>query len=354
VSLKAGQNTEQGGPIAAPRVVAGRSGGVGQSGGVAQSGGGAPPGIASPPGIAVPPGVAVPSGGGAAQTGRGVLLLLGALILFTLMDATAKHLGGRYHPAQVVWARFAVNAAVLALIFRSALPRLVISRQPGMQLVRALTQLATVVLFFLSIRHIGLAEAAALTDLNPVLITLGAALFLGERLGPRRLIGIGAAFCGAMIILRPGAGVMHPAALLALAAAFSYAAGALLTRVVRFDGLATSMLWSALVGGAISTLVVPFFWQPVATADLWVFVAMGLLGTGGQGLLIRAFTLTEAGTLAPFGYVGLIFSSLWGFVFFDQLPDGWSVVGALVIVAAGLYVWTRERAAAKALRRDPV
>ncbi|PKP69950.1 MAG: EamA/RhaT family transporter [Alphaproteobacteria bacterium HGW-Alphaproteobacteria-4] len=282
---------------------------------------------------------------------KGIALLLLALMMFALMDAAAKTLGARYHTGQVVWARFAVNAVVLALIFRTRLPRLIKSRQPGMQFWRALTQILTVTLFFLSIRYIGLAEAAALTDVNPVLITLGAALFLGERLGPRRLAGIAVAFCGAMIILRPGAGVMHPAALLALAAAFTYSAGALLTRALRGDSVATSMLWSALVGTAICSLALPFLWQPIAAADLWLFIGMGLLGTAAQGLLIRAFSIAEAGALAPFGYMGLVFSSLWGFLFFGQLPDRWTVLGAVVIVAAGLYVWQREAQLARAKAR---
>ena len=122
--------------------------------------------------------VAAPSVIPVNRPGLGIALLIGALGFFTLMDAAAKHLGTGYHPAQVVWARFVVNAALLALIFRARLPRLFRSRQPGLQLARALAQLATVILFFWAIRHIGLAEAAALTDLNPVLITLGAALFL--------------------------------------------------------------------------------------------------------------------------------------------------------------------------------
>jgi len=285
---------------------------------------------------------------GKGGAGVGIALLLGALVLFTLMDATAKHLGGSYHPVQVVWARFMVNAAVLILIFRLRVPRLLRSTQPGVQLVRALTQLATVILFFAAISKIGLAQAAALTDLNPVLISLGAALFLGESLGPRRLIGIAVSFLGAMIILRPdrmiSSGIIDPAALFAFAAAFSYAAGALLTRVVRGDGLATSMLWSAMVGGALSTLALPFVWTPLVAADLPIFIALGLLGTGGQGLLILAFSRAEAAVLAPFGYFGLVLSSLWGLIFFGQLPDRWTVAGALVIVAAGLYVWARERA----------
>lgn len=282
-----------------------------------------------------------------APQAKGIALLLGALLLFALMDAAAKALGARYHTGQVVWARFSVNAVLLALVFRTSLTTQLKSRQPGLQFLRALTQILTVTLFFLSIRYIGLAEAAALTDINPVLITLGAALFLGEKLGVRRLAGIAVAFVGAMIILRPGAGVMHPAAILALAAAFTYSAGALLTRALRGDSVATSMLWSALVGTAVTSLALPFVWQPVAAADLWLFVGMGALGTIAQGLLIRAFALAEASALAPFGYMGLVFSSLWGFAFFGQLPDRWTVLGAVVIVAAGLYVWQRENRATR-------
>lgn len=285
-----------------------------------------------------------------AAPGRGIALLLAALVLFTLMDVAAKRLGQSYHPAQVIWARFAVNLALVSLVFRGSFLRHLRSRQPKLQLLRGVAQMATVTLFFLAISRIGLAEAAALTDLNPVLITLGAALFLGERLGPRRIAGIVVSFLGAMIVLRPGSGVMQPAALLALACAFTYAAGALMTRVVRFDSMATSVIWSAMVGTALSSLALPFFWQPVAPADLPLFLACGALGAGGQALLIRAFQATEASALAPFGYLGLVLSSLWGWLFFGQLPDGWTVLGAMVIVAAGIYVWMRERAEALAGR----
>lgn len=291
--------------------------------------------------------VPAPSPVAPTPAGRGIALLIGALVLFTLMDVAAKRLGQSYHPAQIIWARFAVNLALVSLVFRGSFLRHARSRQPRLQLFRGLAQMATVTLFFVAIRYIGLAEAAALTDLNPVLITLGAALFLGEKLGPRRIAGIAISFIGAMVVLRPGSAVMHPAALLALAAAFAYATGALMTRVVRFDSTATSIIWSAMVGTALSSLALPFFWQPVAPADLPIFLACGALGAGGQALLIRAFQATEASTLAPFGYLGLVMSSVWGWLFFNQLPDRWTVLGAMIIVGAGLYVWARERAEAR-------
>ncbi len=283
---------------------------------------------------------------------QGIVILLLAVFLFTLMDATGKYLGQHYPIPQVVWARFMGNFVVVALYFRAGFFPSLRSHQPGLQFARALTQLASVSLFFTSLQYIGIAEATAIMDLNPVLITLGGALFLGEQIGWRRILGIVAALTGAMIIIRPGMGVFHPAAILPLIGAFTYAAGALLTRVVRRDGLATSVVWSVLVGTILTSLIVPFYWQPVQIGHLWAFLVIGLLGAVSQALLVHAFSLAEAGAIAPFGYTGLIWAALWGWMFWGVLPDQWTVIGAVIIVGAGLYIWSREaRQARKETRR---
>ena len=273
---------------------------------------------------------------------RGILVLLLAIFLFTLMDATAKYLGQYYPVPQVVWARYMGNFLVVAIYFRTSVFRSLRSRQPGLQFLRALTQLASASLFFTSLQYIGIAEATAIMDINPVLITLGAGLFLGEYIGWRRILGIIAALIGAMIIIRPGMGVFHPAAILPLIGAFTYAAGALLTRVVRTDGLATSVVWSVLVGTIATSLLVPFFWQPIQMEHLWAFLIIGLLGAVSQALIVYAFSLAEAGAIAPFGYTSLIWAALWGWLFWGVFPDQWTVIGAVIIVAAGLYIWSRE------------
>ncbi|MDO5530344.1 MAG: DMT family transporter, partial [Paracoccus sp. (in: a-proteobacteria)] len=244
----------------------------------------------------------------------GIALLLAAIFTFTLMDGVAKYLGERYAPAQVVWARFTGNLLILLLIFRAKAIPMMRSRQPGLQLARAVLGMLSAALFFASLPHIGLAEATAIMDLNPVLITLGAAVFLGEKIGWRRALGIAAAFAGALIIIRPGMGVFHPAALLPLIGAFTYAGNALLTRALRFDATTTSLMWSAVVGTAITSAVVPFFWQPIAPEHLWAFIIIGALGAISQAMLVRAFTLAEAAAIAPFGYTGLIWAGLWGFL----------------------------------------
>lgn len=273
----------------------------------------------------------------------GILLMLLAVLMFTAMDALAKGLVERYPTAQVIWARFAGQLLLVALILNVRFGQFVRTRFPWQHLARSVAQLGATGFFFLSLNHIGLAEATALTDINPVLITLGAALFLGEKIGPRRLLGVVAAMVGAMIVIRPGMGVFTPAALLPLCCALCYATAALLTRKVGSQESAwTSMILASLFGTVVMSVGAPAYWQPIPTADLPLFALLGALGTAAQLALIRAFSVAEAATVAPFGYVGLILATFWGIVLYDEYPDLWTVVGGAVIVASGLYIWHRE------------
>ena len=278
-----------------------------------------------------------------ASTRTGILLMLCSLVLFTAMDALAKGLVQTYPTAQVVWARFAGQLFLVILILNIRLGPALRTRHPKLHALRSLTQMGATGFFFASLSHIGLAEATALADINPVLITLGAALFLGEKLGPRRIAGVLAAMIGAMIIIRPGADVFTPAALLPLACAVSYAASALLTRKVGMtESPWTAMFYGALLGTIVTSALMPAVWQPIAPGDLWLFATVGCLGTAAQICLIRAFSLAEAGAIAPFGYVGIILATGWGIVLYDEWPDALTLLGAAIIVIAGLYVWHRE------------
>jgi len=198
-------------------------------------------------------------------------------------------------------------------------------------------------MFFLSLKYIGLAEATALADISPVLITLGAGLFLGERLGRSRLTGVAMAAVGALIVIRPGLGVFDLAAVLPLLAALSLAASVLITRhVVSREEPWAAMIFPALFGAVVASALLPFDFRPIPPADLAAFAVLGLLGTGAQFLLIRAYAQAEAAALAPFNYLDMVYASFWSITVFDHWPDGPTVFGALVIAMAGLYVWRAE------------
>lgn len=286
----------------------------------------------------------------AGTTGRGILLMLLAVGTFTCLDALAKTLVEAGYPTiQVLWARYTGQTVIVAAYLGRRLPPLLRTRHPRLQALRSVFQFGATAFFFSSLGYIGLAEATAIADVNPLLITLGAAIFLGERLGPHRVLGVTAALVGAMIVIRPGMGVFSPAALLPLGCAACYAGYAVATRRVgQSENAWTSLIYAALLGTVVSSAVLPLVWMPIALPHLPLFLALGGLGAAAQFCLIRAFTLAEASVIAPFGYVGLVFATGWGIVLFGEYPDRWTVTGALVIVAAGLYVWHRETRAARA------
>ena len=276
-------------------------------------------------------------------TGRAIGLMITAILLFTMMDAVAKGLLSRYPTPQVIWVRFTGQLIFVLLILRGRVGPILRTRFPWLHLARCTCQFGATGLFFTALGYIGLAEATALTDTNPVLITLGAAMFLGERLGPRRLLGVATAMLGAMIIIRPGFGVFTPAALLPVGAAICYTGNALITRFVgQNENAWTSMIYASVFGSVVLGGVQPFIWATVQPGDWMLFGLMGALGTGAQLCLIRSFSMAEASAVAPFAYLGIVFAAIWGALIYNEYPDRWTIIGALVIIAAGLYIWHRE------------
>jgi drug/metabolite transporter (DMT)-like permease len=276
-------------------------------------------------------------------TARGILLMLTAIFLFTAMDAVVKGLVDRYPSPMLVWVRMVGQLLLVILLLRQGFFAQLRTRFPALHVLRALTQIGAAGMFFTSLLYIGLAEATAIMDINPVLITLGAALFLGERFGPRRLFGVIAALIGALIVIRPGSGILSAAAFLPLCAALFYAANALITRRIgQQESIWTAMALTSVIGTGFISLSLPFFWVPIEPQDLGAFALVGLLGTAAQFAIIRALTLAEASVVAPFAYSGIVFATGWGILLYGTYPDRWTVIGALVIVGAGLYVWHRE------------
>lgn len=274
---------------------------------------------------------------------RAIVMMIGAVFCFSLMDASVKALAPKVGVMPALWARYAGQMLIVLILILPRLKTVTKTAFPGLQLARSILLMCATGFFFWGISLIALTDAAALMAVNPVLITLGAALFLGERLGIRRITGIFAALLGAAIIIRPGSDIFTPAALLPLCAAVSYSGYALLTRRVgNREDVWTSLFYTGLVGTILLTLAVPFAWTPPDAGSLLLMLGAAAFGTTGQLLLIRAFSQGEASMLAPYAYSGLIFAATLGIVFFDEWPDLWTVVGGLVIAAAGIYVWHRE------------
>ena len=274
-----------------------------------------------------------------------ILLMIGAVFCFASMDATAKYLMKEIGPAQTIWARYTVQAVIVTVLI---LPKINVygrTNYPKLQFLRSVALMMATTLFFFAFSRLGLAEASAIFNISPVLITLGAFLFLREQIGPRRLIGIIVSLLGALIIIRPGTGVFSIYALLPLGAAIFYSTYSLATRFVGTDESPwTSLFYSAIFGAICYSIYIAFYWNPMSNNAILLTIIIGLFGTAGHICLIRALSIGEASLVAPFIYTNLLFTTTWGFVLFGNLPDFWTIVGALIIVAAGIYVWARDRA----------
>ena len=272
-----------------------------------------------------------------------ILLMIAAIFMFSSMDALAKLLAGRIGTMPTLWVRYLGQTLLVFVLVAPRLRTVLRTRYPRLQLARSVYLMCATILFFFGISNIGLAEAAAIMSTNPLFITLGAAVFLGEVFGLRRAMAIAAACIGAFLVIRPGADVFTPYSLLPLGAAICYSAYALTTRFVGRDEDAwTSLFYTALFGAVVLSAAVPFFWQPLSPGDLPLMAGIAICGTLGQLALIRALMAGEAAMLAPFAYFGLLFSTFYGATIFGDFPDRLSILGGLVIAGAGVYVWYRE------------
>lgn len=278
------------------------------------------------------------------QEASGVALALVAVALFASMDAMSKGLSQRYDPVMVTWARYLSQAVLVVLILSPRLKQVARARYPLIQLVRSALIFGATLCFFIAIAFVPLAEATAVFDVAPLMITALAALILKEQVGPRRWAGVAAGFVGAMIVIRPGLSVFQPMAVLPMLAAFCYALHAIATRFLgRDENPWTTFLYSGAIGAICASFLVPFHWSTPTIEDALLMTLCGAVGGTGQLLLILAFARASAATLAPTTYFGLLMATMWGYVFFGDAPDLWTVLGAAVIVGSGLYVWWRDQ-----------
>ena len=281
---------------------------------------------------------------GNASVGRGILWMLATMLLFVSLDTSAKYLSQSLPVIQLVWARYVFHLVILGVIMAPRLRNMLRTQRPGLQIVRSIFLLGATGFFFSAISLMPLASASAIMFVSPILVTALSVPLLGEKVGPHRWGSVIVGFLGALVIIRPGSEAMDPAALLALGAAASYALYQITTR--RLSGVdppITTLAYSSFVGAAVSSAAVPLVWVAPAPME-WIGMAMlGVIGAVGHFALIKAYDNAPVATVAPFSYTSLIWATLFGFVIFGDLPDGWTLAGALIIAASGLYIVHRTR-----------
>ncbi|PWS37874.1 EamA/RhaT family transporter [Falsiroseomonas bella] len=277
------------------------------------------------------------------RTLQGVLLQLVALALFVAMDALLKVLVAFYPVPQLMFVRFVAHTLVVVVtlwLLDGGVPWR--SRAPLLQTLRsAMLAVANAALSFALI-HIPLADATAVIFAAPVLTVAAAALWLGERVSPRRWLGVAIGLAGVMVAIRPPfltGEPLHWAMLLPLVTAVANSAYQLLTRrLATVDDPRTTFVHTSLAACALTALAQPFVWVTPPLSDLPWMLLLGALGAAGHSLLILAFARAPASVLAPMSYSQLVWAGLAGVLVFGDWPDGWTLLGAAVIAAGGVLV----------------
>ena len=274
---------------------------------------------------------------------KGACLFVITLVLFSVMDSIAKSLTQRHHSLQVVWARYTSQTVIAFIVLSPFLLRLLRTKYIVLQFIRSAFLFCATMCFFTALKFMDMASTTAIFEIAPLFLTAAGYFILREKVGPRRWVGVFIGLIGAMVIIRPGSDVFTPVALLPACAAACFAGYAISTRFLgQNENPWTSFLYTALIGCVASCFIVPFVWETPIPSDAALMSVMGIFSGAGHYFLIRAFTITEASFLAPFGYLALPLNTLWGFLFFAEIPDAVTYLGAAIIVGAGVYVWYRE------------
>ncbi len=279
------------------------------------------------------------------QATAGILVMCAGIFCLCVNDAIAKELTAGYSPIQILFLRNIIALPIAVLIAlrlggRGALR----SYRPAAHLLRGALWIGAATTFFSSMIYLELAEATALVFAAPVFVTALSALILKEQVGWRRWTAVLVGFLGVLVIVRPGAGTFQTASLLPVTTAAFYAVMMISSRWVDpRESVWTMMLYLTGAGALLSAFVVPFYWSPMRAEDMKLFIGIAAFGTAGVTMITQAFRMAPASVVAPFDYGALLWATLFGWLFWNEIPGPVTFLGAGIIIASGIFIVLRER-----------
>ena len=279
----------------------------------------------------------------------GIGLMMLAVLLFSLNDTLGKWLAGYYQAPQILLCRSISAALVLApILARTGFGTLIRVERPRLQIVRALLGGIETGLFYLVVRYLPLADAMTFYLAGPIYVTLLAAMFLGEKVGWRRWTAVLVGFAGVVIALQPAATHFGWPAGLALLGSIMYAVFLTVTRSLRGTPdfvMASWQMGSSLLLGILAT---PFVFVPfVRWYDVALLALLGVVSLGAILCVNRSLKIAPASVVVPYQYMLIVWAVIFGYVVFGDVPAPETLVGAAIIVAAGLFIFIREQKLAR-------
>ncbi|MEZ5925145.1 MAG: DMT family transporter [Hyphomicrobiaceae bacterium] len=274
----------------------------------------------------------------------GIAMMLTAMIILPVTDASAKYMASAIPALELVWARYLFQVVVLLPIGLGRLgPALFRSNNPRLQIARSLILTVGTCLFFAALRFMPLADTLAVFFISPILTTMLSPLVLGEQVGPWRWGAVVLGFLGALLVIRPGFAEINPGIVLAVGSGLTYATYALITRkLAGTDPPLVTLNVTGIVGAAAASIALPFVWVSPSMLQWGLMALMGVVSAIGHFLIVMAYERTSASGLAPFAYAEIISATALGYWLFDDFPAAVTWLGIAIIMASGIIIAWRE------------
>jgi drug/metabolite transporter (DMT)-like permease len=297
---------------------------------------------------------AVPAGAPAQNIPAGIGYMLLAVFIFSVNDVLGKWLAGTYGAPQILLLRSIVAMAILIAIFsRIGFGPVFSMERPGLQILRAFLGAAETGIFYFAVRYLPLADAMTFYLAGPIYVTILAATFLGERVGWRRWSAVLTGFVGVIIALGPTAANFGWPVLIAVGGSMVYAVFLTVTRLLRGTSDTVMAFWQIVASLVIGGVLAPFTWTPFTHP--YDFVLLGLLGVGALIAIVgvnRSLKLAPASVVVPYQYTMIVWAGLFGYLVFGDVPRWQTILGAAIIIAAGLFIFFREQKLSRPVQTD--
>ena len=274
----------------------------------------------------------------------GIFFAIFAYLAFSLLDTIQKTLIIYYSVFQILFIKYFFT---LFLSFieskRKKNFKFYLTSNWKLQLLRSLLSILESGCFILAFRYLSLADAHSIGALTPIVVVVLSYIFLREKISPRIWFAVFIGFIGVLIVMRPGLTVFDPASLIPLAAAFFLGLYQIVTRKVSaVDNNETSLFYAGIVGMFLMGFISFFYWKPISVDFILMFLGVGALYSSGVYFQIVALSKARASIVQPFHYTLIFWSIIFGFLFYKDIPDLFTITGAVVIIISGVYIFIKK------------
>ena len=271
----------------------------------------------------------------------GIILTLLTYLSFGILD-TIQKTAVQYHSVFVLlFVKFTFCFIFSFFIAKkNKVKKFYLSNNYKIQITRCILSVCESCFFVLSFRHLALADAHTIGSLAPVLVLIFSYFLLKEKINIATWLAIGTSFVGVVLIMRPGLTIFNPYLIIPLFAAFFYSLFQIATRLnATYDDNETMLFYNGLIGSIITFVLSIFYWQPLHASSFIFFIFLGIFFCTGLFLQIKALSITPASILAPYQYTIILWGIFFGLVVYNEVPDIFTITGAIIIVASGIFIF---------------